>query len=141
MLNTKDLKNINILSRYLEKQHNFSDGKFPYNYLIGAMLSYKNKRSFGINNYVKTHPITIQPNNVRYIVTIHAEVAAINNWNNNWNITESSLYVIGLTKSGNFTYSSKPCNQCMKLIKNIGVKRIIYFNFSNNNLEFIEHVI
>ena len=138
-IETADFKNINLLLKFLEKQHDFSKSRYPYNYLVGALISNKNKRSFGLNNYVKTHPKTIQPTNRRYIVTIHAEVDAINKWYHNWDITKSTIYIIGLTRNGQFSHCAKPCVNCMQLISTVGINRIVYTqSIDHQNLNLVE---
>jgi tRNA(Arg) A34 adenosine deaminase TadA len=128
---TKDIKNINRLIKIIKTEFTeFNRNKDKY--LIAAMIVNKNKFSIGFNNYVKTHPTTIQPS-TNYVITTHAEIDAINKWNENWEITKSTtLYVTGLTATGNFCNSSKPCKPCMETIRPFGIKRIIYTTRSIN---------
>jgi deoxycytidylate deaminase len=137
MITTKDIKNINILIRYLEKQHNFKESRYSHNYLLGALLSDKNRRSFGVNNYIKTHPTTIQ-NGSKYVITIHAEIDAINKWKKNWDITSTTLYVFGFTRNGRYPISTKPCDNCMSVISQVGIPRIVYVLSTNHSdIEFV----
>ena len=125
MIVAKDIKNINRLVKIIKTEYEiFNRNKDKY--LIAAMIINKNKFTIGFNNYVKTHPTTIQPSN-KYVITTHAEIDAINKWNDNWEITKSTtLYVTGLTATGNFCNSSKPCKPCMETIRLFGINRIIY---------------
>ena len=138
MITQKDFRNLNTLLKFIKGQHDFTKSRYYHNYLIGALLINKNKRSFGLNNYIKTHPKTIQPKNRTFIVTIHAEVDAINKWNNNWDISKSTLYVTGLTRNGQFTYCNKPCTSCIELISIVGINRVVYTqSIDHQNLEIL----
>lgn len=126
-IQAKDIKNINRLIRIIKVKYEEFD-KNRDRFLLAAMIVNKNKISIGFNSYVKTHPATIQPG-PNYLITTHAEVDAINKWNENWEITKSTtMYVIGLNSSGNFCSSSKPCKGCMEKIGLFGIRNVIYIN-------------
>lgn len=123
----KDIKNFNRLVKFTEKRFNdevLTNGK----YLISAMIIDKNRFSLGFNDYIKTHPFTLQNHHHRTI-SKHAEIDALIKWNKNWDISNATIYLCGLTNSGNFCISSKPCSPCLNKLKISGIKRIIYSNY------------
>ena len=133
----RDLKNLEKLTRYAQKLHDFRVEPYPNNYLMVALLASKNRSCFGVNNYEKTHTTTIQPEPTRYLITIHAEVDAIRNWGAKWSFSQAHnlrLYTVGFTRGGGFCLSSKPCNSCMTLIETFGIKEIIYCQRVQNGL-------
>lgn len=98
---------------------------------MGCVLVKKNKViSTGFNS-TKTHPIQKMYNKERYECdttphTIHAEVSAISHVihkNINWSNVE--VYIYREHKNGNLAMA-RPCKACMKLIQNLGIKRIHY---------------
>lgn len=133
----KDIRNIARISKYIFKKYNDEKEINIKNkrYMFCAMIRHKNNHVVGFNNYVKTHPLTKQIH-PRYILKTHAEIDAINKWNDSWLITNSTtLYTIGLKPNGDYC-TSKPCKSCMETIKEFGIKRIVYCNALNNNTEF-----
>lgn len=137
MILPKDIRNIARISKLIFKKYN--EEKLinieHKRYLICAMILHKNNHVIGFNNYIKTHPLTKQIH-PRYILTTHAEIDALNKWNENWRITNSTtLYTIGLTPHGNYC-TSKPCKSCMETIKEFNIKRIVYCKALNNNSIF-----
>jgi deoxycytidylate deaminase len=123
MINPKDIKNFSRLIKELEKRKSIKSTHYRYDY--GSLLINKNCFSYGFNNYVKTHPRTIQevPG---YIVTLHSEIDVVNHWNPNWDLNGATLYVCGLIRSGKFVQCSKPCNPCMRVIEQFGIQRVVY---------------
>ena len=58
--------------------------------------------------------------------SIHAEESAIRNWNGDvGTLKNATLYVARLGKNGS-PAMSKPCGKCQKLLKDSGVKTVIY---------------
>lgn len=129
MINPRDIKNFNRLVKISEKRFEetyLETGK----YLISSMIINKNRFVVGFNNYSKTHPFTLQTKH--YIISKHAEIDALSRWNFSQHLLyNSTIYLCGLTNSGNFCISSKPCNPCLTKLKEFGIKRVVY----SSNLE------
>ena len=95
-----------------------------HKFKIGAVIS-KGRRiiSFGINKY-KSHPKQINPHTKQQGTSIHAELDAlirapyplINN---------SSIYIARLLRNGETGYC-RPCSSCIILLKQYGIKKMIY---------------
>ncbi len=139
MVNPRDIKNFNRLVKISEKKFEetyLETGK----YLISSMIINKNRFVVGFNNYAKTHPFTLQTKH--YTISKHAEIDALSRWNFNLELlNDSTIYLCGLTNSGNFCISSKPCNPCLIKLKQFGIKRIIYSTNLENKFSLNELII
>jgi tRNA(Arg) A34 adenosine deaminase TadA len=136
MITPKDIKFISKLHNNLIEHRNINLLHYKGNWIVGAMIVQKNKIAIGFNNYRKTHTLTFQ-NQPDYTIPIHAEISALNKWNRKWTIDSNTvtMYVMGLTKSNSFCYSSQPCDSCTKRIQQVGIKRIVYTSsLDNQNL-------
>lgn len=100
-------------------------------YQIGCIVVYKNKIiSTGFNSN-KTHPIQKKYNIERNIPDVsphkmHAEVNALKNiieLDVDWN--RVYIYIYRKRKDQKFGLS-RPCQSCMALINDIGIKNIVY---------------
>lgn len=68
------------------------------------------------------------PRSKSYENMIHAELAAILNAGQIWGtIPNGDLYVVRVTK-GRSLATSKPCNDCMDLIKEAGIDSVTYID-------------
>ena len=128
--------------RYINKLIKFSKD-FEYNkneYLVISLLVNKNKLCYGVNNYKKKliRSINSKKTNYQYS-TLHSEIDAIKRWI--WDESPLTIYVICLTRIGNFCTSSKPCASCLHIIKQFKIKRIVYINNINNELLIKEEII
>ena len=86
---------------------------------MGACIAYKSRPlGFGFNS-TKTH----SKSNTKYR-TIHAELSAILSCTGQ-DLEGSDIYIYRETKVGNLGLS-KPCKDCYKLIKSLGIKNIFY---------------
>ena len=86
---------------------------------MGACVAYKARPlGFGFNS-TKTH----SKSNTKYR-TIHAELSAILNCHRQ-DLAGSDIYIYRETKNGTLGIS-KPCKDCYKLIKSLGIKNIYY---------------
>lgn len=97
-------------------------------YHYGCILFKKNKiLSFGYN-LLKTHPKSPHP-----FKHIHAEFHCLLGVPDN-DIKDSSIYIY-MERIGTETKGiSKPCKDCEKMLRNAGVRKVIYFD-GNKYLE------
>lgn len=97
---------------------------------VGCVVVYKHKIiSYGCNS-TKTHTVQKIYNQVRFCGdtkhTLHAETDAIlsvRNLNLCWD--KADLYIYRQDKSGHMAMA-KPCDSCMKMIQNFGIRKIYY---------------
>lgn len=125
MIQPKDIKHFNrllIISNIKLKSVKSHKGR----YLISALIINKNRFVVGFNDYIKSHPYTIQ--NKSFLVSKHAEIDALSKWPFDLKLLHTStMYISGLIKtSGNICISSKPCESCLKNLSKFGIKRVIY---------------
>ena len=121
MITSYDLKYL----RVAEMVSKFSDYKRIH---IGACIVKKHVIISTGYNKDKTHPIQGKYNidSFSFIKSkdnIHAEIDALHKSNNN--VKGATLYVFRRGKDGIYRMS-KPCQACMKYIKDSGIKRIVY---------------
>jgi len=81
-------------------------------------------------NRVKNDPAIVEDEKY-FQCTIHAEVDALRNAGET---SGAKLFVARVTKGGNLALA-KPCNRCMKAIKEHGIKRV-YYTDSNGEWTF-----
>lgn len=98
---------------------------------IGCCVVYKHRVISSGANVVKSHPLQRRLNKYRfdedYYHPMHAEIRALLPLINRRDIDFSSvsLYLYREDKNGNICLS-RPCNGCMALIKELGIKNIFY---------------
>lgn len=91
-----------------------------YHMRVGAVITRKNQvLSLGFNKPSKTHPRSRS----RWS-RIHAELDAILGVPLDA-LRGSSVYVVRLTKAG-LLAMSRPCSDCMVLLKEVGVRKVYY---------------
>ena len=73
-------------------------------------------------NKMHSHPRSRSYDNM-----IHAELSAILSAGNVWGTIYGDLYVVRITKGGAFG-TSKPCSDCMDLIKEAGITSVTYID-------------
>lgn len=73
----------------------------------------------------KTYPFKFQ-NKYEQRHGYHAELNVINKCTSQ-QLRGSTIIVYGLTGGNNYPFSTKPCEHCLNAIKNVGIKKIIYF--------------
>ena len=88
--------------------------------------------SSGANSYTKTHPIQKRLDKLRFdgetTAKVHAEVAALVPLiKNKTDLSKARIYVYREHKDGSLG-CSRPCCGCMSLIKECGIKRVLYTN-------------
>lgn len=85
----------------------------------------KNKLiSFGWNNIDKTHPMM----NVHHEhKKLHAELCAINRCKHKHDLSKAVLFVYGENSKGQCV--SKPCQYCEEIIKEFGIKKVVYSTY------------
>lgn len=89
----------------------------------GAVIV-KGGRVLGLGfNVNRNHPKSVSPEHIKTDCSWHAEEQAIKDAGEN--IKGSIIYVARVNKQGR-DRDSRPCEKCYKLIKNSGIKRIIY---------------
>jgi len=94
-----------------------------------ALFSGSNLLSFGYNDWNKTSPNARNPT---YVGNVHAEVMALNR---RWHYDKSKNLILYISrtcsnseKTKTFDGCSRPCDNCMKAIKEFGISRIRYFD-------------
>jgi deoxycytidylate deaminase len=126
------------MSKYVSKNRHPS-GYTMASYLVDG----KTVVSMGTNDYQKTHAKT--PQNGKYILPCHAEIKVLAKYiiRNKKISKDLSLYVVGLTmgKMDNFVISSKPCESCQRFIKSVGIRRVVYVDNIEGQLEIKEMVV
>lgn len=103
---------------------------FP-KYKIGCVIAQKNKVLSASFNSTKTHPLQKKMNKERFEVdntphSLHAEIHALSyliDCDIDWK--GSVLYTARKRKDGHYGMA-RPCPSCMKLIKKLGIKNIVY---------------
>lgn len=95
-----------------------------HKFQIGAVLV-RGKRvlSFGVNKY-KSHPRQINPHTKTLGTSIHAELDCVIHAPYPM-ISGSSIYVARLLRDGTHGYC-RPCISCISLLKEYGIRKIIY---------------
>jgi deoxycytidylate deaminase len=115
MLSKKDVSFLNMARYFAEK----SLEKKKH----GAVIV-KGGRVVGTGyNRFKNHPGVIPENLIKLHCSRHAEEVAIKEAGSN--TKNATLYVARVNNQG-FSRNSKPCNICAKLIKESGIKKVIY---------------
>ena len=108
---------------------------------MSSLFVYKNIRIGPyLNDYLKTEPLSTVAND-KYkkdiLITLHAEIKVVKEMKkrglSSRIMEKGTLYVTGLSPS-NMILTSKPCAGCMNLIKESGIKRVIYTQSSNDTL-------
>jgi deoxycytidylate deaminase len=99
------------------------DMPFPYYIMMAAIGN--NDLYIGMNDYQKTHPLS--PQVFDYLIPRHAEVHAISRLLKHRRVqTDDVLYINGISKTGNPLRNTYPCTSCLSLIKEQGIRRMIY---------------
>ena len=112
---------------------------------IGCVAVYK-KQIIGVGyNTNKTHPIQMKYNKYRDLewngiqpkAKLHAELMCLLNIKDlNIDFTKVKIFIYREDKNGHLA-SSKPCNACMRAIKDYGIKDIYYTINNGYNYEKI----
>jgi deoxycytidylate deaminase len=111
---------------------------------LGCALVY-GKSIYKSSNSTKTHPTQMKHNKHRRLRgnkvfhTIHGEISVImsvRHFNIEWG--KATLFIYREFKNGNPALS-RPCPACMSLIKEMGIRRIVYSD-SNINGYTIEQI-
>lgn len=91
--------------------------------IVAIVLVNKSVVAVGWNNINKTHPKMAKYSEHK---KKHAEVMALSKAKTkNHDLSNAQLIVYGQTKAGN-QICSKPCKYCQQIIKDYGVKEVIY---------------
>ena len=93
-----------------------------HRYRMGAVIARKKPISIGFN-FIKTHPKYSNPNKTKS-VSIHAEISAIIRAYDD-DLTGAVMYIYRENLRGEPAIA-KPCDECMRLLKVSGIKKIIY---------------
>lgn len=112
----------NPASRYLRRAERAAMFSTHPVHKMGAVII-RNGNLIG-GGWNKNHS---HPRSRSYAHTIHAELAAIimAGW---WHGTlDADLYVVRITKAGSMA-TSKPCSDCMDLIRDAGIKSVTYIS-------------
>lgn len=116
MLSNKDRSYLSV-ARYLAK-------KSVARNTHGAVVV-KGGRVLGTGwNKNRNHPAIVSPEHIKTDCSFHAEQVAIREAGED-NVKGGIIYVARVNKHG-FDRDSKPCALCSKLIKKVGIKRVVY---------------
>lgn len=77
--------------------------------------------STGINKE-RSHPRIVSSEHIKDHCSVHAEIDAIKKAKD---VSGATIYVARVNKRG-VARDSRPCNRCYEVIKNNGIKKIIY---------------
>ena len=82
------------------------------------------------NKFIKE--ITIRKNNNTYIhhLTVHAEIHACHY--NKKNAKGMDIIVIRIDKMGTKLKNSRPCNNCIRKLRKLGIRKVFYSNENGN---------
>lgn len=80
--------------------------------------------SIGLNDMNRTHPVYFGEDGENYDRGIHAEYDAVRQVDDP---AGSNLHVFRFKRNGEMG-ASKPCGACMRLLKDKGVRKVIYFD-------------
>lgn len=83
--------------------------------------------SIGTNDYYRQKYRFKQWNKYNDLAGLHAELSAIFNCRKEV-LNGATMVIIGGTRSGNEIISSKPCEGCMNAIREVGIRKLIYFD-------------
>lgn len=102
-----------------------------HNFHLGCVVIYNGKIISKASNTFKTHPIQKQYNTERYTDdysphSMHAEIAALTKiMHQDINYSRCEVYIYREFKNGN-PAMARPCRSCMKMIRELGIKKIHY---------------
>lgn len=100
--------------------------KSQHQFLVGAVLTIGSRViSKGHNKPDKTHKIAYWNHEVPEFATTHAEIDALVNVSKKVS-QRCNLYVVRLLRSNHKIANAKPCEMCMTVIKDMGVKKVFY---------------
>jgi len=92
---------------------------------LGCVIA-KNSKILGMGYNQMRHQSFIHTDH--RVGTLHAETSAIiDSIKNDNSVKGATVYVVRTMRSGAFAMA-KPCNHCTKMLKMLGVKRVIYTN-------------
>ena len=100
---------------------------------IGSIAVYKHRIVSSGCNQTKTHPLQKRMNKHRFSDdtnhTLHAEIACLNQLigRNDIDFKDVSLY-IGRTLADGSLGDCRPCESCMALIRELGIRHLYYTN-------------
>lgn len=115
MLSKKDMAYLSV-ARYFSKKSNAKNTHGAVVVRGGRVLGTGCNRS-------RNHPSIVSPEHIKTKCSIHAEESAIKDAN--YDVRGAILYVARINKNGE-DRDSKPCPRCLNLIKESGIKRVIY---------------
>lgn len=99
--------------------------KSKHNMPMAAVI-HKNSKvySFGFNDGLKTHPLYQETGKV-YNLGHHAELSALIGVRHS-TVKNLEITVVRISRKTGLLTSSKPCNHCMMILKEFGIKKIHY---------------
>lgn len=117
-------------------------------YHLGCVAVLKNKIIAASSNKLKTHPVqaefdnkfrdfncTSDPKNMH---SLHAEIACLNMIKPYQDVCykDLELYIVRIRRDGNYGLA-RPCNACMNLIINRGIRKIYYSTNYGFSFEYL----
>ncbi len=108
---------------------------------IGAVVVNKHRViSSGRNSYVRRHPIQTIYDKERFDGPsrgcLHAEIDALIPLLHKVDLSRASMYIYRECKNGSLGLC-RPCAACMKIIKDVGIKKIYYTTYDGYAEEHI----
>jgi len=132
-IKTNVLKNKYFKMAHREMQKSIHPTRF------GAVLVLKNGKVFRSHNKdSKTHPY-LKKHYPFYAVSIHAELSvllSVNSYRYGYETKNSTMYIYREDKQ-NTIKPARPCPYCMDIIKDAGVKKLIYTDWNGYKTEYI----
>lgn len=77
--------------------------------------------SVGVNKF-RNHPMIIQPEIIKTVCSVHAEVDALRKARD---VRGATIYVARVNSRG-VSRMSRPCNHCYMALKDAGISNIVY---------------
>ncbi|HBD93196.1 MAG TPA: hypothetical protein DC057_03390 [Spirochaetia bacterium] len=131
--------------RYLNLARNVSELSDYDQHHIGCVLEYKKHVISSGYNIVKSHPLQAEYNKYRPMRgpnvahKLHAEIMCLHKANKLFDIdfSDCTLYIFRALKNGEWAMA-RACPSCLAMIKDLGIKRIVYTTNYGYAIEHIE---
>ena len=120
---------IKKLDRIIKLAKETSEMSDHHSHKLGAVIFDKRGRIFSIghNWLFKTHP---EFNRINHLKTLHAEASAVLAVRHKHNFSNLNIFVYRENKQGKME-NARPCQDCVKLLKNYNLKWM-YYTINNN---------
>jgi len=111
----------------------------PHNFRMGAVIaSRRNILGIGHSKYTAQIPRRLYSTHHRSSLhcAMHAETATLKDaLLHGYAVNGATIYVSGFTKAGNRPKSCRPCRNCVRVLCEYGVRRVVYRTSDGNFAE------